>query len=184
MAAGGSLNLTDLISVRDGVLTPDECAQIIRAFEDRAELTQHHDTPGYRFRQLDCNATDLGTLAKEFVGVLLPHIRDYFKLRGFDRFVSPDHFENVRIKKYEPGTGDQFKIHIDAADKGSAIRYLVFILYLNDNDGETSFPMLGQSVKPKAGRLVMFPPFWMFPHVGQPPTDRAKYIMMSALHHA
>lgn len=177
------MNLSDLIRVRDDVLTRDECAQIIQAFEDRAELLQHHDTPGYRFRQLDCNATDLRTLAQEFAGVVLPYLQEYFADHGFDRFVSPTHFESVRIKKYDPGTGDQFKVHIDAADAGSAIRYLVFILYLNDNDGETVFPMIGRTVKPKAGRLVMFPPFWMFPHAGQPPTDRAKYIMMSALHH-
>ena len=57
------------------------------------------------------------------------------------------------------------------------------ILYLNDNDGCTEFPNLGIKVNPKAGRLLIFPPLWMYPHQGLPPTNNDKYIMMTYLHH-
>lgn len=177
------MKLDDLIAVFENVVDPGECARIIEAFEDRLHLTQDHDTPGYKFQQLDCNATDLGDLAREFVSHVAPYLTGYLKDLGLEEFLEMNAFENVRIKKYRAGTDDRFKIHIDAANRETAVRTLVFILYLNDNDGETTFPMLGRTVKPKAGSLVVFPPFWMFPHTGQPPTTGDKYIMMSAVHH-
>lgn len=177
------MKLDDLIGVYHNVVEPSECARIIEAFEARIHLTQDHDTPGYKFLQLDCNETDLKDLAWQFVGHVEPYLRAYIKELGLEEFLEIKAFENVRIKKYRAGSDDRFKIHIDAANRESAVRTLVFILYLNDNDGETAFPMVGRSVKPKAGSLVVFPPFWMFPHVGQPPTTGDKFIMMSAVHH-
>ena len=88
-----------------------------------------------------------------------------------------------RSKKYLKGTDDQFKTHVDVADKEAAVRYCIAILYLNDNDGLTTFPDLELAVEPVAGRVVVFPPMWMFPHNGLPPTNDDKYIMMSCLHY-
>jgi hypothetical protein len=36
-------------------------------------------------------------------------------------------------------------------------------------------------VAPVPGRLVVFPPLWLFPHAGLPPRDRPKYILHSYL---
>lgn len=177
------MKIDDFIGVFENVIEPSECARIIKAFEDRSHLTRYHDTPGYRFRQLDCNATDLKDLARQFVRHVEPYLRGYLKDLGLDEFLEMKAFENVRIKKYEAGSDDLFKIHVDAANRETAVRTLIFILYLNDNDGETTFPTIGRAIKPKAGSLVVFPPFWMFPHTGQPPTTADKYIMMSAVHH-
>lgn len=177
------MQLNDLIRVFDDVVDPAECARIIKAFEDRVHLTQEHDTPGYKFRQLDCNETDLKDLAFEFVKHVEPYLRTYLKELSLEEFVPIKAFESVRIKKYVAGSDDQFKIHIDAANRESAVRTLIFILYLNDNDGETAFPTIGRAVKPKAGSLVVFPPFWMFPHLGIAPRGSDKYIMMSSVHH-
>ena len=60
--------------------------------------------------------------------------------------------------------------------------------YLNDNDGFTTFPNVRSdrkplAVEPKAGRVVIFPPMWMFPHNGLPPKNDDKYIMMTSLHY-
>ena len=43
------------------------------------------------------------------------------------------YFEELRIKKYEPGTEDQFALHTDVQDHQSAKRYLAFLIYLNDD---------------------------------------------------
>ena len=73
---------------------------------------------------------------------------------------------------------------IDVGDYNSARRYLAFFLYLNKpNGGETVFTKWHQYIKPEAGRLLMFPPTWQYPHKGNPCTVRAKYIIGSYLHY-
>jgi len=47
--------------------------------------------------------------------------------------------------------------------------------------GETEFPHLGVSVKPEAGRLLIFPPYWMYQHQGLPPVSGDKYILSTYL---
>lgn len=90
-------------------------------------------------------------------------------------------FETPRIKRYEPGTG-VFDWHIDNGDLDSSRRAVVMFWYLNDvaEGGETLFD-LGDvfSVKPKAGNVVCFPPFYMFPHRGNTPVSGPKYVVSS-----
>jgi len=86
------------------------------------------------------------------------------------------------IKRYRPGQGEQFQLHFDAINFVSN-RYLVVMWYLNDvaEGGETSFPHLHLRVKPQCGRLLMFPPYWMYQHQGLPPISGEKYILSTYL---
>ena len=60
---------------------------------------------------------------------------------------------------------------------------MVFLWYLNDvtEGGETEFCDLGIKVAPRTGRLLMFPPYWMFQHAGRPPVSNDKYILSTYL---
>jgi hypothetical protein len=84
----------------------------------------------------------------------------------------------LRMKRYRPGTREAFQLHFDSINE-VASRYLVFLWYLNDvaEGGETEFPCLGVRVAPQAGRLLMFPPYWMYQHSGLPPRSGDKYIL-------
>jgi hypothetical protein len=84
----------------------------------------------------------------------------------------------LRMKRYQPGQSEQFELHFDAIYE-KANRYLVFLWYLNDVErgGETRFPRLDYAVRPKAGRLLMFPPYWMYQHEGASPLSGDKYIV-------
>ncbi len=86
------------------------------------------------------------------------------------------------LKEYRPGTGESFQVHFDSIYEVSN-RYLVFLWYLNDvaEGGETEFPDLGLRVQARQGRLLMFPPYWMFQHAGLPPRSGPKYILSSYL---
>ena len=178
------MNLADFVQLYDNVVSPAACKQIIAQYEGHKRYVEEHDTDGYKFHQLNLNQTpDLKNLANACIGSLIPVYEDYFKRVGFREFVSVDAFEEVRIKKYLKGTDEQFKTHVDVMGRDTAVRYCIAILYLNDNDGLTTFPNLGIAVEPKAGRVVVFPPMWMFPHNGLPSTTDDKYIMMSCLHY-
>ena len=86
------------------------------------------------------------------------------------------------MKRYRPGHKEQFQLHFDAVDF-AANRYLVMMWYLNDVavGGPTRFPQLGLEIVPKAGRLLVFPPYWMYQHEGAPPQSGDKYIISTYL---
>ena len=59
------------------------------------------------------------------------------------------------------------------------------MIYLNDVEegGETNFPKLDVAIKPKCGRILLFPANWQYRHSGLPPVSSQKYIVGSYLHY-
>jgi hypothetical protein len=47
--------------------------------------------------------------------------------------------------------------------------------------GETVFPQLDVRIAARQGRLLAFPPYWMFQHAGLPPLSGDKYILSTYL---
>ena len=92
-------------------------------------------------------------------------------------------FEEFRIKRYNVGGSERFDTHVDVLDYSTAKRFLSFFWYLNDVEegGETVFKDL--KIKPSKGKLVIFPPLWMYPHKGNPPISGSKYILSTYLHY-
>ena len=91
-------------------------------------------------------------------------------------------FSDLIMKRYRPEGDERFQLHFDAINH-VANRYLVFLWYLNDvaEGGETRFPQLDHSVESRSGRLLMFPPYWMYQHEGLPPRTGDKYILSTYL---
>lgn len=91
-------------------------------------------------------------------------------------------FSDLMIKRYRPGGQERFQLHFDAINH-VANRYLVFLWYLNEvaEGGETRFPQLDHRVEAKTGRLLMFPPYWMYQHEGAAPASGDKYILSTYL---
>ncbi|SOD53471.1 2OG-Fe(II) oxygenase superfamily protein [Pseudoxanthomonas wuyuanensis] len=86
------------------------------------------------------------------------------------------------LKRYNADGEEQFQTHFDSINE-VCDRYLVFLWYLNDveDGGQTWFPGLDISVSPRAGRLLMFPPYWMYAHQGLPSPSQDKYILSTYL---
>jgi prolyl 4-hydroxylase len=82
------------------------------------------------------------------------------------------------MKRYHKSGTQRFQLHFDAIHHVSN-RYLVLLWYLNDvaEGGETQFAGLDMAVTPRAGRLLMFPPYWMYQHEGRVPLSHDKYIL-------
>jgi len=91
-------------------------------------------------------------------------------------------FSGMVMKRYRANAAEQFQLHFDAVNQ-YAKRYLVLLWYLNDVErgGETRFPQLDIAIAPKAGRLLVFPPYWMYQHEGMPPLSGDKFIMSTYL---
>jgi prolyl 4-hydroxylase len=86
------------------------------------------------------------------------------------------------LKRYRPDAGESFQPHFDSVHDVSN-RYLVFLWYLNDVEtgGETDFPQLGLRFSARTGRLLMFPPYWMYQLAGLAPESSDKYILSTYL---
>ena len=84
-------------------------------------------------------------------------------------------YEEFRMKRFLTSDGgpnaEQFKEHVDITSHEGGKRFLIMMVYLNDDfeGGETEFPVLGDKVKPKKGKLLVFPPMWNYLHRGNPP---------------
>tara|TARA_E500000331_G_scaffold1071_1_gene1086 strand:- start:8 stop:436 length:429 start_codon:yes stop_codon:yes gene_type:complete len=93
-------------------------------------------------------------------------------------------FEEIRLKRYLANDKDEFAPHVDSMNVESAKRFLVFFIYLDDNErGETNFPQLGLASPCKQGSLLMFPPLWPWVHQGMKPIEKPKYMVGSYLHY-
>tara|TARA_Y100000004_G_scaffold15186_1_gene15949 strand:+ start:9710 stop:10270 length:561 start_codon:yes stop_codon:yes gene_type:complete len=100
-----------------------------------------------------------------------------------DQWPMENALEQLRLKRYKVGENDRFEWHADVGDHSSARRFLAMFYYLNDVEkgGETEFSHT--KVKPVQGRVLMFPPMWMFPHAGLAPVSNDKYIIGTYLHY-
>jgi len=182
-------DLNSFIQVHDHALSDDFCARLIAGFEYE---TEHQIRNGRGVRTgLEGSAwteLDIGKLADEaFHGFFLAQVSDYLdrynsRIRlGIPVPLRP-RLDRLIMKRYRPGGSEGFQPHFDSID-ASSNRYLVFLWYLNDvaEGGDTAFCDLGVSVAPRAGRLLMFPPYWMFQHAGLPPVSGDKYILSTYL---
>jgi len=105
----------------------------------------------------------------------------------YDYKLIPDNFlvEDVfQIQKYEKNVG-KYIYHQDFSVDYSNKKYRVitYLWYLNDviEGGETEFN--GEiNIKPTAGKLVLFPASWTFPHMGKMPISNDKYIITGWLY--
>ena len=93
-------------------------------------------------------------------------------------------WEPIRIKRYLPNDHDEFRPHVDVKRKETSTRFLVFFIYLSDNEeGKTTFPQLDKYAECKKGSMLIFPPMWPWLHAGTKPIKEPKYIMQTYLHY-
>jgi prolyl 4-hydroxylase len=182
-------DLRSYVRYYDNALEPAFCAQMVNAFHQSAHLQAPHgrghqaglDDSGWT----ELNLTPLADTA--FLGFFHAQIDKY--LADYNRTLpltipvpTSVKLDELRIKLYRAGAGDNFQPHFDSYERKAA-RYLVFLWYLNDvaEGGETAFVDLDIKIAPRTGRLLVFPPYWMFQHAGLPPISNDKYIVSTYL---
>jgi hypothetical protein len=177
------------VRVYDGDLEPAFCEKLIGSF---AGLERFHQQNGRMLRAgleesawTELNVTRLSDAA--FIAFFRSRIDRALAAYNRDlRLTIPipnsPKTADLILKRYRPGQGEQFQLHFDAVNH-LAHRYLVMLWYLNDvaEGGETRFPQLDVAIRPKAGRLIMFPPYWMYQHEGVAPISADKYILSTYL---
>jgi hypothetical protein len=185
--------------------TPVSLAHFVRCYDDDLDAplcNQLVDSFNslQRFQQLNGRGARAGLEESQWTELNVTRLsdagfRDMFRLRidraleRYNRDVelpipvpNSTRTSDLIMKRYRIGGAERFQLHFDAINH-VANRYLVLLWYLNDvaSGGTTRFPQLGLEVAPRAGRLLMFPPYWMYQHEGQAPRSGEKFILSTYL---
>lgn len=181
------MNLSDYVKIYDDALPIDVCKNLIDKFESDTEHQVDRKEGPYDFTEINVVTADW--FLEPMYAPMLKYRQQYWNDCGIKyEHVNPEHeWEQMRMKRYRAGTGEQFRPHTDAWDHNTSRRFLVFFWYLNDValGGETEFYGLDKEIKvsPKAGRLIMFPATWQYLHAGLTPQSEDKYILGGYFHH-
>jgi hypothetical protein len=181
------MNLTDYIKVYQQAMDEQTCSQYINQFESDHEHQLVRKEGIYNFTEI--NTIQAGWNLDPLYDNIITHRAQYWKDCGItQQHVKPEHgWEEIRMKRYIPGSGDEFKVHTDSWCADTAKRFLVYFWYLNTVQvgGETEFYGLDRPVRitPEAGTLIMFPASWQYLHAGLPPISNNKYIIGGYFHY-
>jgi hypothetical protein len=185
----------EFVGVYDDVFSPMYCDRLIEYFEwcKNNNKIWNRDT-AERFKKDTSTALNPGSQTIEeisFVRENLTGLIQEFNTCFWDTcykdysetYSTLDDYEahtvySYKIQKTLPGGGYHLW-HCESAIKSFTRRIGVYILFLNDVEegGETEFLYLSKRIKPKKGRLVIFPPNFPWTHRGNPPLSGEKYIM-------
>jgi Rps23 Pro-64 3,4-dihydroxylase Tpa1-like proline 4-hydroxylase len=176
------------ILVKDNVLPIKFCNSIIERFENdpRKELTT---TKIHKFLTksktgktfgiiVDLNDEKWIDLLKSFADSVNDNIQEYCKKINFKKPpLSNIILPYINVQKILDGGFYEPHIDVDSQDH-KRVRIITCIWYLNDVEkgGETHFLKTGLKIKPKTGRLLLFPSDRPFVHEGLPPIG-TKYIV-------
>ena len=106
------------------------------------------------------------------LGMAMQELRETFTY-----FKGP--FKDVGYAIQRTSPGEYYHWHIDGGSHEFSQRQLVAVWYLNDvpgPGGETEFSFQDIRIRPEAGKLLLFPPFWTHEHRGVTLQAGVKYI--------
>lgn len=175
--------LSDWVIVYDNVIPSDLCDKLMKLVDE---------TPSGRFNEEWRRCTEFCKIdSTPLWGDFKAVVKNVFEMYKKDTDCSNlNHIRMIEapsVFKYD-AIADKphfFNYHADNWNMATASRQLSLVAYLNDVEegGETSFPELDIKVKPKRGRIVVFPPFYSYRHMGEVPKSNDKYIAVSWLHY-
>jgi|TARA_B100000902_G_scaffold370633_1_gene395907 hypothetical protein len=189
-----TVNITDFIGVYDNYITEEECNKAIKIYEDENRF--NHTLNRLRGENISIlKKQDQQFFASpnnidvwwEAVKPMMVNFdiawNHYLKHTGGDDAYDggPFHFTTLKIQKTLPTEG----YHVWHIEHGKGLDYgsraFVFSIYLNDVEegGETEFLHFSKRVKPKKGRIVIWPSAFPYLHRGNSPLSGEKYILTS-----
>ncbi len=169
----------------DHALDLDTCNTMIKRFEQcpeqqyRGRIGQQENLEQSIKRSIDLRISgredwsDIDAILKQSLSHALSLVA------GLHPFFQVNRLNDIGYNMQKSAPGNYYHWHIDGGPGEFTKRQLVAIWYLNDaagQGGETEFYFQKISVKPEAGMLLLFPPFWTHLHRGKIVAENTKYI--------
>ena len=191
-----TVNITNFIGVYDNYILPEECNKAIKLYEDqnkfnntvnriggeKASILQKQDKQFFVSESnLDFWWEELKTMIFNFDIAWKHYLQNTGAAESYDINLDDFNFTRLKIQKTLPTEG----YHVWHIEHGKGYdnepRAFVFSIYLNDIEegGETEFLHFSKRIKPKTGRIVIWPAAFPYVHRGNPPLSGKKYILTS-----
>ena len=188
-----TVNINNFIAVYDNYITKQECNKAIEIYEQQNNFNntmnriagENTSVLQKQDQQYFMNRTNIDVWWKDLKPMMLNYDlawNHYIKNTGADdAYGVPFNFTSLKIQKTLPTEG----YHVWHVEHNQGFenepRAFVFSIYLNDveDGGETEFLNFSRRVKPKAGRIVIWPAGFPYVHRGNPPLSGEKYILTS-----
>lgn len=189
------------IYINENSLSIDICNDIINLFENDDTKTPGETLGGVRKMvkdTTDLNILNSGPKWSKINNLLINELQynynkyiengnEFFTNQSIKYNIVPfKHLDitTLQIQKYIKKEG-KYIYHNDGRNDytNKSTRILTYLWYLNtvDEGGETE--LLGNiKIKPVAGKLLLFPACWTFPHCGLTPISSNKYIITGWLY--
>lgn len=179
--------MKNFIGIYDDVMSEKSCNDIIKFFEkssDKHEGRLHKidktinvDKEAKDSLDLYCNLNN--STFNDVVEVLDSTTKQYIKdFPECNDGISPWCLDSdFNIQRYLPNQG-YFSAHCESGSLKTNHRVLAWMIYLNtvDDGGETRWISYDLNVKPKVGRVVIWPAFFTHIHHGITSKTETKYI--------
>ena len=185
--------IENFIGIYDNYILPEECNKAIKLYENQNKFNNTFDRMIFEKQSILQKQDKLFFAENNNIDVwwesLKPMIinfemawENYKKNTGAgDAYGTPFYFTSLKIQKTLPTEG--YHVWHVEHQKGyeNEPRAFVFSIYLNDIEegGETEFLHFSKRVKPKTGRIVIWPAGFPYVHRGNPPLSGEKYILTS-----
>ena len=165
----------------ENALSKAMCESLIDWFESNPPDVQMRDgvTTGRNDKQLWLpEASELyKPLQKVKFSMLSYYLKEFpYAYRGKKKLLTPE----SKIQRTNPMGGGFHNFHAEISHYENALRALVWTLYLNDipqGEGETEFLYEHKRIASVKGRVVICPTAFTHTHRGNPPLNRAKYMI-------
>ena len=188
-----TVNINNFIGVYDNYITKEECNKAIKLYEEQNKFNNTLNRIGFekssvlkkQDQQFFANEGNIDVWWESLKPMMFNFdisFKHYIENTGAnDVYGVPFHFTCLKIQKTLPTEG----YHVWHIEHGKGFdneaRAFVFSIYLNDveDGGETEFLHFSKRVKPKTGRIVIWPAAFPYLHRGNPPLSGEKYILTS-----
>jgi|TARA_R110002012_G_scaffold285727_1_gene476946 hypothetical protein len=189
-----TVNINNFIGIYDNYILEEECNKAIKIFEDQnkfnntinrivfeqASILNKQDQQFFAApNNVDVWWESLKPMMVNFDIAWNHYIKNVGASEAYGNI--PFFYTDMKIQKTLPTEGYHMW-HIEhGKGYGNEARAFVFSIYLNDVEegGETEFLHFSKRVKPKKGRIVIWPAAFPYIHRGNPPLSGEKYILTS-----
>ena len=188
------MRLKDFLEIYDGFLSEKKSEVILKIFEELGDVADVSKEQGLPFfnkgRRKVCTSVSFsfddtvnpcGPILESCIEAGLKSYRNKYEFiketknntgGSIDRWrICPTY----NIQKYDGEKEGYFTLHSEHA-AAYPFRMLVWMIFLNDAQSGTEFPYQDRILKPRTGRLAIWPAAWTHPHRGVTPNQGLKYI--------
>ena len=188
-----TVNISNFIGTYDNYITKEECDKAIKLFEDQNKFNNTVNRIGFekasilkkQDQQFFAGSGNIDVWWEQLKPMMLNFDlawNHYCENTGAkDGYGQSFFYTSLKIQKTLPTEG----YHVWHIEHGKGFdnepRAFVFSIYLNnvDEGGETEFLHFSKRIKPKTGRIVIWPAGFPYLHRGNPPLSSEKYILTS-----